>query len=132
MITSAEEFIALRTSDDPELYLRAAHELAPDVVWLELIEHHPEMRFWVAYNKTVPMWVPERLASDRDRRVRSMVAMKNKATSALLASLAADEDSGIRLSVACHPNTSAEVLRGMVNDAWEEVANKARERLQAM
>lgn len=34
MITSAEEFVRLRSSHDPELYYRAAHEEADEAVWL--------------------------------------------------------------------------------------------------
>ena len=78
MIQSAAEFIRLRCSSDPEEYRRAAHEDAPDHVWQEVIDRHPEMRFWVAHNKTVPLWALKKLARDRDPRVRGMVAMKRK------------------------------------------------------
>lgn len=78
MISSAQEFLGLRFSEDPELYNRAAHEEAPEDVWLELVEEYPESRFWVAQNKTVPLTVLKRLASDDDSRVRGMVAMKRK------------------------------------------------------
>jgi hypothetical protein len=37
MIESAEQFIALRTSSDPDLYHRAAHEPASTEVWLAII-----------------------------------------------------------------------------------------------
>ena len=53
-IESAEEFIRLRTSEDEAEYRRAASEEAPDQVWAALIEQHPEVRFWVAQNKTSP------------------------------------------------------------------------------
>ncbi len=53
MIESPEEFVRLRTSKDPDQYRRAAHETAPPEVWLAIIEKFPEMRQWVAHNKTI-------------------------------------------------------------------------------
>src|SRR5262249_30672705 len=87
-IESAEEFVRLRTSERPEDYLRAAREPASSEVWDAVIDDHPDMRFWVAQNKTVPHSVLERLAVDPDSRVRWMVARKRKAGAALLAALA--------------------------------------------
>lgn len=76
MIDSPEEFRRLRESEDPEAYLRAAHEEAPLEVWLEVIRRWPDMRFWVAQNKTVPLSVLEILVRDPDERVRDMVLRK--------------------------------------------------------
>ena len=44
MITSAAEFLQLRTSEDPSEYRRAAHEDAPESVWVEIVRDLPEMR----------------------------------------------------------------------------------------
>jgi hypothetical protein len=41
MIESAEEFITLRCSEEPELYTRAACDPAPEEVWLDVINHYP-------------------------------------------------------------------------------------------
>jgi hypothetical protein len=53
MISTAEEFVQLRTSEKPAEYLRAASEPAESGVWLEIISRYPAMREWVARNKTV-------------------------------------------------------------------------------
>lgn len=73
MIKSAEEFIALRLSEEPEKYWRAAHEPLDEHVWYDLIEHHPEMRKWVAHHKSVPLEVLSILVRDEDPQVRSFV-----------------------------------------------------------
>lgn len=129
-VHSAAEFIALHHSVDQDDYDRASHEDAPMEVWLELIEHHAEMRFWVAQNKTVPMEVLRLLASDPDWRVRHMVAMKNKADADILDRLAGDEDESIRMRVARHRNASSETLRRLLDDPWDQVREKAAERLR--
>jgi hypothetical protein len=76
MIESAEEFRRLRESENPEEYGRAAHDEAPIEVWLEVIRRWPDMCFWVAQNKSVPLEVLETLANDPDWRVRDMVSRK--------------------------------------------------------
>ena len=53
MINSAEKFRALRTSENRNDYSRAANEPAPDGVWTDVIEKFPDMRVWVAQNKTI-------------------------------------------------------------------------------
>lgn len=55
MIASAEEFVELRRSERQEEYSRVAQDSAPREVWLEVIQRFPDMRFWVAQNKTVPV-----------------------------------------------------------------------------
>lgn len=129
MISSAEEFLGLRFSEDPELYNRAAHEEAPDEVWLELIEEYPESRFWVAQNKTVPLTVLKRLASDDDSRVRGVVAMKRKLDEDTFRQLATDADSGVRMSIATNAKTPVAVLRSMLTDPWDEIPAVVRRRL---
>ena len=84
MITTAEEFIRLRMSEDKDEYDRAAMEDAPIGVWWELVREHPEMRTWVAHNKTVPLEVLETLATDPDASVRGVVARKRKASPEIL------------------------------------------------
>lgn len=129
-IRSAKEFIALRTSEDSAEYHRAAHEDAPMEVWLDLVEHHPHMREWVAHNKTVPMEILRMLVADPDWRVRHMVAMKNKADARILEQLSADEDESIRMRVARHRNTATETLRRLLDDPWDQIREKAAERLR--
>jgi hypothetical protein len=82
MIESADEFVRLRTSEKPTEYHRAAKEPAAEVIWWEIIDRFPQMRFWVAQNKTVPLSVLEVLRRDPDERVRSMVRAKRSWTRA--------------------------------------------------
>lgn len=129
MIESPEEFISLLYGGDEADARRASQDEAPLHVWLRVIELHPDLRFDVSRNKTVPVEVLERLADDPDARVRGMVARKRKASAALLAKLAVDPDSGVRLAVAYNLSTPREVLELQRNDSWEEVARKATDRL---
>lgn len=76
MIESPEEFVRLRSSDDPAEYGRAARDHAHEGTWREIIDRFPEMRFWVAQNKTVPLGILEILRQDEDERVVGMVRMK--------------------------------------------------------
>ena len=76
VIESAEEFVRLRRSVDPEEYRRAAWEEAPVDTWLDVIERFPEMRSWVAHNKTVPLEILEILRQDPDEQVQWAVRQK--------------------------------------------------------
>src|SRR5437870_4898487 len=76
MIESPEEFRRLRESENRDEYLRAAHDEAPLEVWMEVVRRWPDMRFWVAQNKTVPLSVLEVLVNDPDEKVRDMVLRK--------------------------------------------------------
>jgi hypothetical protein len=129
MIETAEEFLRLRTSGDPEAYRRAASEPAPESVWWEVIARHPEMKAWVIHNKTVPTSILTALADDPDSAIRSAVAMKRKCDPATLEKLASDPDCSVRLRVAYNPKTPASTLRRMAADEWERVAEVARNRL---
>jgi hypothetical protein len=76
VIESADEFVRLRASDDHAEYSRAAHEGATMATWFEVIDRYPDMGFWVAQNKSVPLPVLEVLRHDADPQVRSMVRAK--------------------------------------------------------
>ena len=76
MIDSPEEFRRLPQSECRDEYLRAAHDEAPMEVWLEVIRRWPDLRFWVAQNKTVPLEILEILAKDPDPKVPDMVSRK--------------------------------------------------------
>jgi hypothetical protein len=132
MLESAEEFVRLRTSTDPEEYGKAATDEAAVSTWIDVIERYPDMRFWVAQNKTVPVAILERLATDDDPKVRSMVARKGKLEPRLLEQMASDPNDAVRMAVARHRNTPPDVLvRLAQKDAWSEVRNVARKRVQA-
>lgn len=129
MINSAKEFIDLRTSVRPDDYLRAARESAPLEVWFEVVEKHPEMKVWVARNKTVPMQILEQLAVDVDPRIRFAVAMKNKLSKGLMLALAKDSDSSVRERIAYNKNTTDDVLLLLQQDSVVSVSEAARQQL---
>jgi hypothetical protein len=129
MIQSAAEFIRLRTSSAKADYDRAATDEAPLEVWRDLIKNHPDMKSWVAHNKTVPMEILDVLSTDRESDVRNAVARKRKLTKPMFERLARDADEGVRLAVAYNANTPDEVLRLLVDDSWDQVAAKAKARL---
>ncbi|WP_327716814.1 hypothetical protein OG381_16230 [Streptomyces sp. NBC_00490] len=130
MIRSAEEFIALRYSDDLDEQRRAGLESASLEVWTEIVERYPDARFWVAHNKTVPLEILRALASDPDFAVRSMVAMKRKLTPDILEGMAADSHEPVRLQVARHRRTPRSVLERLLADDWSEVRKLARDRIE--
>lgn len=116
MIESAEQFRDLRESDDPCEYRRAAQEEASLEVWLDVISRMPDLRCWVAQNKTVPIAILELLADDPDSRVRWMVASKRKLPESLQLKIAADSDPSIRATLARNPKATERVLKILAHD----------------
>jgi hypothetical protein len=131
MIESAAQFVALRSSSILEEYQQAAHGSAPIAVWLEIIEQYPEMRKWVAHNKTVPIAILEILAQDLDPQVRSTVAAKRKARESILQQLAQDPHESVRMQVAINAKTPSEILRQLLNDPWEQIVEIVTARLDS-
>jgi hypothetical protein len=116
MIASAEEFVRLRTSEDPAEYRRAAWEEAALDTWFDIIARFPEMKSWVAHNKTVPLEVLERLVDDPDSDVRHTVATKRKLTLDLFNRLVLDEDETVRAALAYNRKAPQAVLDRLRND----------------
>lgn len=129
MIETADEFVRLRCSGDPAEYGRAAHEPADEAVWREVIQRYPEMRTWVAHNKTVPLSILQVLSVDDDPRVRGSVAVKRKLSRGLFEQLARDADEGVRLAIIRNAKVPPDVLEQLAGDASEFVASAARDRL---
>ena len=129
MIASAEEFLRLRISVDPLEYGRAAHEQVSERVWFEIIATCPDMRRWVAHNKTVPLTVLARLAEDQDEKVRSAVARKRKLTAELFGVLSLDRAPSVRQCIAYNAKTPLAVLQRLAQDENALVANAAKVRL---
>jgi hypothetical protein len=123
VITSAEEFVALRSSTEQANYSRAANEFAPEDVLLEVIARYLEMRSWVAHNKTVPLNILRLLARDPDPQVRWRVAQKCKADLSLLMDLACDPDPSVRQRVAFNRSAPLSVLEMLERDDAPLVAN---------
>jgi len=131
MIASADEFYGLRTSEKPDDWRRAAHEAAPVSVWQDVVARMPEMRFWVAQNKTVPVEILGLLVDDPDARVRDMVARKRKLPEHLQFRLAGDSDSGVRAALAANARVTAGVLETLLRDEEAFVREVATQRIEA-
>jgi hypothetical protein len=125
MIKSAEEFVRLRVSDFPEEYSRAADDEAPLCVWLDVISRFPDMREWVACNKTVPMEVLELLARDDESCVRAVVAEKRKLSVSLFELLARDHDEMVRQRIAYNKKVPAYLLEELSLDSSPVVRSAA-------
>ena len=123
-IGSAEEFRCLRLSENQDEYFRAAHEEAPIEVWREVCARWPDLRVWVAQNKTVPVDVLRELSADPDPDVRSMVAQKRKLPLDIQLRMAKDPDSGVRGALANNGKLGDEV-RGILLDDSEKFVREA-------
>lgn len=130
MISSAEEFVRLRTSDLPDEYSIAAEDEAPTTVWFDVISRFPEMREWVVHNKTVPIEILEVLARDDSASVRATVADKRKLSPELFDLLARDDDELVRLRLAYNKKAPMHVLEQLSVDASTLVRTTAMKRLR--
>lgn len=129
LINSAEEFVRLRESAIQSEYLRAAWAEATLEVWVEIIEKYPEMKFWVAQNKTIPLEIMEILSDDPSERVRGMIASKNRLPEHLQIKMAKDSHPSVRERIIYNKRTQAVVLQLLVHDEDESIREKARNRL---
>ena len=129
MIRSASEFLALRSSRITEEYWRAAHDTASEEVWIELIEKYPDMRFWVAHNRTIPLRIIKMLSEDKDTNVRCRIADKHTTDPSILLALVHDREASVRMRVALNKKTPAHILRGLLNDEWDSIVAVAQKRL---
>lgn len=129
MMLSAEEFISLRRSDRQQDYLRAATDPAGNEVWLDVIKRFPEMRIWVAHNKTVPIEILSILARDPDPEVRVAVAMKNKLSDELIALLASDVSDSVRERIVYNKKSPLPILKQLMNDPSEVVSAASKQRV---
>lgn len=139
MIETAEEFVRLRTSQEVSDYNRAAREPAALEVWLDVIARFPDMRQWVAHNKTIPMEILRHLADDPDRDVRLSVLAKRKVLSRsqvdrpLVEKFSRDPDVMIRVGVAFHRSTPRDIIERLAKEdpsSW--VRGKALEALAVL
>jgi hypothetical protein len=130
MIRSVAEFIYLRNSDDPDDQSRAALDAADDAVWLAVIKHHPDLRKWVAHNKTIPMSIVRLLIDDPDPATRRWVAGKRKLDRAMFVALAGDPDEGVRHALTANAKVPPDLLRKLADDPVELVAIDAKQRLE--
>ena len=102
MIKSPEEFRKLRLSDNLEEQSRSVLEPAELQTWFKVIEKYPDLKKWVAHNKTIQIEVLEHLAKDKDVGVRCVVARKRKINHQIFDSLKADKDETVRHALICN------------------------------
>lgn len=125
MINSAEEFIALRSSDLKSEYDRAAMEEVPISVWREIIIKYPNYRRWVSHNKPVPLEILEELCIF-DSTIRQSVARKRKLSLAMFELLSKDVSDVVRVAIAANRKTPIAILEQLLTDKDEDVASVAR------
>jgi hypothetical protein len=129
MIESADEFRRLRASEDPAEYGRAAHDEASVEVWRDVVARFPDLRQWVAHNKTVPVEILDLLSTDPDSQVRATVAMKRKLPTHIQERLATDSEERVRQRLAFNAKAARSVLEHLACDPSPPVAERARARL---
>ncbi|MGS2871677.1 hypothetical protein [Enterobacter huaxiensis] len=126
MINSPEEFIELRNSDVSAKYNRTGTEEAPISVWNDLIEKHPEMRVWVARNRTIPREIIGRLSKDNDPIVRDAICSKYPLDMDIYLLLSKDSDEGIRARLTYNKGLPLAILKEMSeNDPSDFVRSQA-------
>ncbi|NEA60809.1 hypothetical protein G3I60_43295 [Streptomyces sp. SID13666] len=128
-ITSVEEFMRLRLSEDPAEYGRSAWAAMALPLWGELVREHPDMRVWAAHNRSCPPQILAELIKDDDWRVRSRVASRRNCPAELLAALVDDPDDAVRNKVATHRHTPRWAVLRLTDDPWTEIAEAARIRI---
>jgi hypothetical protein len=125
MIESAEEFIALRDSQDKEEYDRATYDEALLQVWMDIIINYPDYKKWVAHNKTTPLEILEELSKCSDVHVRYFVAMKRRLSSNIFERLSKDTESIVREQIAINRKTPLHILKCLCLDIDEDIAESA-------
>lgn len=126
-ITSVNEFVRLRTSDNPDDYLRAANEcVSHDGIWDQLIEDYPDMKIWIVHNKTVSIPVLERLSLDDDPDVREQIARKRKISRLIFERLATDSVDYVRAALAYNAKIPLDILDLLRSDGAVIVRDAAR------
>lgn len=125
MISSAEEFIALRDSRIKDEYDRAATDEAPISVWRDVIAKFPDYRKWVAHNKTIPGEILLELCN-YEADVRRFVAVKRKLPKELFELLAKDNDPIVRQGVASNKRAPISIISSLMKDEDEAVSSVAK------
>ncbi|MEM9391088.1 MAG: HEAT repeat domain-containing protein [Bacteroidota bacterium] len=129
MIKSAEEFKRLRESSIPEEYNRAANEEASIDTWNEVLKKYPDLSFWVAQNKTVPVEVLHTLVGNENVNVRCMVARKRKIDDTIFEKLKEDEDESVRHALICNAKLSIERKKRIKTSDSEWLEKELKEKV---
>lgn len=133
MIESAKEFIKLRHSECQEEYQRAGFEEATHETWLELIENYPDMKIWVARNRTISVDIMRILSDDKDAIVRSAIASKHTLPQDLFIKLAQDKEETVRNTIVFNKKTPLNILQKISKeDPSEFIRNQALEKIRTV
>ncbi|MFJ4346150.1 hypothetical protein [Pseudomonas sp. NPDC089401] len=130
MIESAEEFVRLRSSENKDEYDRSAFEEASLETWNKVIDEYPDYACWVAFNKSVPLEILERLSDSADDRTRTFVATKRKLSKELFDKMSRDKSSVVRGRIAVNKKTPMIILQRLLSDPSESVVEAARYNLE--
>lgn len=130
MITSAQEFIRLRESDDLTEQNRATLEYADIDIWMEVIEKYPDFKNWVIHNKEIQVEILEFLSNDANPDIRSAVARKRKINKTIKDKLSKDLDENVRFALLSNTKLSIDELKqiNVENSIW--LREKLEERLK--
>jgi len=124
-IESAEEFFRLRTSEIEEEYARSAEASASDDVWLDVISRYPEMRKWVAHNKTVSIEILDILSLDADEEVRTWVAMRRTLDRKLFERLSVDPSPSVRRTIVTNGKAPFDIRASLLWDPDPDVIRES-------
>lgn len=124
-IESADEFLELLNSDDPDARDRLRTDVATDEVWLETLYSYPQLAAWVATNETVSLRILRLIGTHSDATVRRHVVLTGRLVADDLRTLAADPDPQVRSAVACQLETGDDVLVSLLADQTDEVRMRA-------
>jgi len=116
MIKTADEFVALRTSDNLDEQYRAGHDSADINVWLDVINSYPDYKAWVVYNKTIQIEILELLCTDEDPEVRADVARKRKINDYIFKTLVIDPNEDVRYALICNTKLTLKQLEAIKVD----------------
>ncbi len=130
MIRTAAEFVRLRQSENLEEQSKASREPAEIETWLEIIDKHPELKIWVAHNKTIQIEILEILSDDIDPIVRETVARKRKISDTIFDKLSQDTDENVRYALMWNTKISADKIKKIKVDDSEWLKMKLAERLE--
>ena len=129
MINSAEEFKRLRESEIQNEYYRAATDKASIDVWNEVLTKYPDLAFWVAQNKTIPIEVLYTLTDNDNVDVRCMVARKRKIDDTIFEKLKEDIDESVRHALICNTKLSIEKKQQIKTSDSEWLEKELKEKV---
>lgn len=128
MINNADELKKYVESDDNEEFSKS-RDSAPDEVWLEVINKHPELCSQVASNNTISALILEQLYLNESDAIPWDIAMKRRINRETFERLAKDPEPSVREIIACNPKVPRDILEELCKDPDPLVCNAANEKL---